>query len=409
MRVRLLLFFLALLLFVEGYLLGGMAALAGWLPSPWTEFVLTVYYALTAIQWLGVFAPLALRISRASAVAQRSFTVSLTLLAAKLSAAVVLLLLDMARVAVGLIATVGREGGLHLPERSSYALLLVAIVFLIVIGAMAFGATRGRYWYRVRRIVVRLPGLPPAFEGYTLTHFTDAHSGSWSHPERVRRGFEKINALNADAICFTGDIVNNTAEELTPYLSLYASLRARDGVYSILGNHDYGDYVSWPSPEAKRKNLQQLKELQRSFGWKLLLNEHTVLEREGQRLYLAGVENWGAPPFPQYGDLQQALQGIPEGACTVLLSHDPTHWSRQVTQQAPDVALTLSGHTHAMQFGFRLGPIKWSPVSLRYKHWWGLYKQGVQQLYVSRGFGYLGFRGRVGMWPEIVHITLRRG
>jgi predicted MPP superfamily phosphohydrolase len=219
-----------------------------------------------------------------------------------------------------------------------------------------------------------------------------------------------VSALGADCIVFTGDMVNNTASEAEPWIPVFQRLKAKSGIFSILGNHDYGDYWRFPSPEAKVANMDRLKEIHAEMGMDLLLNDSRFFERNGQRLYLAGVENWGLPPFPQYGDLNSALNQIPEDAFTVLLSHDPSHFDAEVKQHPNKIHLTLSGHTHGMQFGIEIpGWIKWSPVKFKYPKWAGLYpEQDGRVLHVNRGFGFLAFPGRVGIWPEITHITLKK-
>ena len=297
-----------------------------------------------------------------------------------------------------------------LPERrtfiSQFALGLAAIPFLGIID----GIWKGRYRYRVISHTLEFDDLPEAFDGFTIAQISDIHSGSFDSKEKVEYGVQMVNDLGADAVMFTGDMVNNVAEEAEDWIETFKKLMGKNGVFSILGNHDYGDYWRFPSAQAKVDNLNRLKEIHSEMGMDLLLNESRYFERNGQRLYVVGVENWGLPPFPQYGNLQDALQGVPEDAFTVLLSHDPSHFDAEVKQHEKKVHLTLSGHTHGMQFGIEIpGWIKWSPVKFKYPKWAGLYPEPDGQiLHVNRGFGFLAFPGRVGIWPEITHITLRK-
>ncbi len=218
-----------------------------------------------------------------------------------------------------------------------------------------------------------------------------------------------MSAQNGDCLLFTGDMVNNSADELDAWQDLVGSLQANGPKLAVLGNHDYGDYMTWPSAEAKIQNLESLKHREKQMGFQMLNNDHIEIERNGQKIYIAGVENWGKPPFPQHGDLKKALKGIPEDGFTVLMSHDPSHFDLEVKQHSKKVHLTLSGHTHGMQFGIEIpGWIKWSPVKWRYAKWAGLYEELGRYLYVNRGFGYLAFPGRVGIWPEVTKIVLRK-
>ena len=237
---------------------------------------------------------------------------------------------------------------------------------------------------------------------------SDIHSGSFDNYEAVKRGVDLANEQKSDLLLFTGDLVNNEAKEIEPWIELFATLDAPYGKYSIFGNHDYGDYIEWPSFEEKHKNLETLAAHHKTIGFNLLRNQHVVLEKDGEKFFLAGVENWGKPPFPQHGDINKALQGIENKDFTVLMSHDPSHWKAQVVEHSNKVHLTLSGHTHGMQFGIEIPGFKWSPVKFKYPEWAGSYEQNGKKLYVNRGFGFLGFPGRVGIWPEITVITLKK-
>ena len=251
--------------------------------------------------------------------------------------------------------------------------------------------------------------LPKAFDGFTITQISDIHSGSFDNAAKVNYGVDLINEQQSDVILFTGDIVNNKADELLPWKDAFGRLSAKEGVYSILGNHDYGDYVNWETKEDKEANLQQLFDLQTEMGFTLLRNETHFLEKEGERLALVGVENWGKGGFKKKGDLDKAVATVEAKDFKILLSHDPSHWEAKVLPHPYNFHLTLSGHTHGMQFGIEIpGWFKWSPVKWRYKQWAGLYQENKQWINVNRGFGFLGYPGRVGIWPEITKITLKR-
>lgn len=274
----------------------------------------------------------------------------------------------------------------------------------ILFGTMWYG-TLNRYRYSVKKIKLSFPNLPKAFKGMRMVQISDIHSGSFSDTQAVQRGIQKILDLKPDVIVFTGDIVNNVSDELTEYAPLFAQLNAPLGVYSILGNHDYGDYFQWDSLEAKTENLNRLKSMQSNMGWRLLLNEHVRLEKEGEHISLIGVENTSFKNrFKSYGNLKQAYSGAEQSPFKILLSHDPSHWDGEVNKKYRDIDLTLSGHTHGFQFGVEIPGFKWSPAQYMYKQWSGLYQTGQQYLYVNRGFGFLGYPGRVGMLPEITLI-----
>ncbi len=264
-----------------------------------------------------------------------------------------------------------------------------------------------KHRYQVKRLKLDYPNLPEAFRGTKIIHISDIHSGSFTDKDAVIRGVQKILHEKPDIILFTGDLVNNTAPEMEDYMDVFDKLKAPMGVYSTLGNHDYGDYVQWDSPEQKAQNLERLKQVHGELGWRLLMNEHVVLEKEGQQIALLGIENWSAKArFPKYGDLQKAHTGTGNYAFKILMSHDPSHWRGEVMEKYPDIDLMLAGHTHGMQFGVEIPGLKWSPVQYVYNEWAGLYEKGLQKLYVNRGFGFIGYPGRVGILPEITLIEL---
>ena len=265
-----------------------------------------------------------------------------------------------------------------------------------------------KYRFRVVHQKIKFDNLPAAFRGIKILQISDIHCGSFLDKEAVVSGVKMINEQNADIILFTGDLVNNLAEELNDYKEVFAKLKAPLGVYSVLGNHDYGDYISWPEDGvAKQENFNTLIEMQKQMGWHLLMNEHVILERGLDQIAIIGIENWGAKAgFKQYGKMELAYPGTEKIPFKILMSHDPSHWKSQVRTTYPDIDLTLSGHTHGMQFGVELPGIKWSPIQYVYKEWAGLYNDGGKMLYVNRGFGFLGYPGRVGVLPEITLLEL---
>ncbi|HSK12473.1 MAG TPA: metallophosphoesterase [Phnomibacter sp.] len=266
---------------------------------------------------------------------------------------------------------------------------------------------KNQYNYQVRELSLAFPHLPSAFRGLRIIHISDIHSGSFMNKDEVLRGIRTINDLKPDLILFTGDLVNDRASEMAPYMDVFSQLSAPMGVYSVLGNHDYGDYIGWESPDAKVENLEKLKTVHASLGWKLLLDESVSLQKGGDSIGLIGVQNIsGKARFHSYGDLAKAYRDTADAPFKILMSHDPSHWDAEVKKQYPDIDLTLSGHTHGMQFGVELPWFKWSPVQWVYRQWAGLYEDAGQKLYVNRGFGFIGYPGRVGILPEITLIEL---
>jgi uncharacterized protein len=286
----------------------------------------------------------------------------------------------------------------------------LAITFTVVpaIGFL-YGMVKGAYKYRVHNVKVPSPNIPEAFNGFKIVQISDIHTGSFLDNSHLIKAFNIVMAQKADLILFTGDLVNNEAKETEGFEEVYKSLKAPHGVYSVLGNHDYGDYKQWDSPEEKVQNLETLKKAHANAGWRLLMNEHVAIEKNGQKIALLGIENWGAKMnFPKYGKMDEAHKGTDEYSFKILMSHDPSHWENEVQKKYADVDLTLSGHTHGMQMGIEIPGIKWSPSQWFYKQWAGLYKQDNQFLYVNRGLGFLGYPGRLGIWPEITVIELQR-
>lgn len=292
------------------------------------------------------------------------------------------------------------------PERRKFLSLLGLGLGGVLSALFIDGITFGKYRHRVRKVKVKIKNLPESFRGYKIVQISDVHSGSFSDPSKLEHAIHLINEQKPDLVLFTGDMVNNVAEEFKPFIPLFSTINANDGKFAVLGNHDYADYVTWNSLDAKRKNLETLIGYEKEAGFEMLRNEHRIIEKNGEQLYILGVDNWGLKPFPQFGDLDKALKNVPESAAKILMSHDPTHFDYVVKKHPGNVQLTLSGHTHGMQFGLDLKNIKWSPVQYRYPKWADLYESEGKMLYVNRGFGVLGYPGRVGVLPEITLFEL---
>lgn len=334
----------------------------------------------------------------------------LSLLIFQLLVSVILLAEDVFRIPQALYSFLKRvpEQTQFIPSRrkiiSQIALGLASIPF----ASLLYGMYRGKYNYKVLSYNLEFEDLPDAFDGFKITQISDIHSGSFDNQTKVKYGVDLVNQQKSDLVLFTGDLVNNRADEIKPWIKIFNKIKAEFGVFSILGNHDYGDYMRWESPAAKRKNMEDLYDAHNEMGWDLLLNESRYIEKDGERLAIIGVENWGSG-FKKAGDLNKALNKVSEKDFKILLTHDPSHWEAQVIPHPFKIHLTLSGHTHGMQFGIEIpGIIKWSPAKWRYKQWAGLYGENKQYLNVNRGFGYLAYPGRVGMWPEVSVITLSK-
>ena len=287
---------------------------------------------------------------------------------------------------------------------SQIALGLAAIPF----ASFIYGIIQGKYNYKVIKYQLSFDDLPAAFDGYTITQISDIHSGSFTNKEKIQYGVDLINEQKSDLMLFTGDIVNNKADEMDNWIDVFNQLEAKEGKFAILGNHDYGDYMDWNSPQDKIDNFQKVKEIHKKIGFDLLLDEHRYLEKDGQKIALVGVENWGKG-FNQAGDLQRASSKIKKEDFKILMSHDPSHWQEKVKMDDFNYHLTLSGHTHGLQMGIEIpGFFKWSPSQFVYKQWAGLYQEFGRYINVNRGFGYHAFPGRVGIWPEITVIELKK-
>lgn len=276
--------------------------------------------------------------------------------------------------------------------------------------SVLYGLMKGAFNLKVKHVTLHFQNLPKAFDGFRILHFSDLHTGSFQTLQPVEEAVQLINQQGADVVFFTGDLVNYETAEADPFLPILGKITAPHGVYAILGNHDYGNYKTWPSAQAWEANLAAMTTTYQNLGWHLLRNERQALTLGDETIPVLGVDNWSSlKRFINYGNLSKTAEGVPKDSFQILLSHDPTHWSQEVVQEFPQVDLTLSGHTHGMQMGMDFARFKASPARMIYKHWAGLYRKGSQYLYVNRGLGFFGFPARLGVYPEVTVLELLKG
>lgn len=332
----------------------------------------------------------------------------------KLFVILFLLIDDLGRLVRWVISKFSSKPAIEIGEvsskisRSEFLMKTAVVVGTIPPLAMSWGIISGAHDYRVRRVKLAIKNLPKAFNGLTIAQISDIHSGSFFNKTAVKGGVEMLMGLKPDMVFFTGDMVNNRAEEVKDYTDIFNKIKAPLGVFSTLGNHDYGDYVQWDSPAQKAKNIANLVTVHKQMGYDILNDENRIIKLGGEQLAIVGVQNISGQVqrFKSYGNLAKAMAGTQEASTKLLLSHDPTHWDKEVNTQFTDINATFSGHTHGTQFGVTIGEKTWSPAQYAYKQWGGLYTQGDQHLYVNRGYGYLGYPGRIGMPPEITLFEL---
>lgn len=395
------LFIAAIFLFLEVYIFQAIRTLTD-------NFWVRLGYIVLSLAVYGVFAYEVSHFQRSDRSTERAqITISLFLIFILPKIFIVLFLLvdDIFRTG-GYLVGLTKPTENFFPERRKFLSLMGLGLGGVLSALFIDGITFGKYRHKVRRVKVKFANLPKSFKGYKIIQISDVHSGSFSDPNKLQHAIELINEQNPDLVLFTGDMVNNVADEFKPFIPLFSKIKAKDGKFAVLGNHDYGDYVKWNSKDEQNKNLETLIDYQRQAGFDMLRNENRIIEKNGENIYILGVENWGLKPFPQYGDINKALENVPQNATKILMSHDPTHFDYVVKKHPKDIHLTLSGHTHGMQFGLDLKNIKWSPVQYRYPKWADLYESEGKMLYVNRGFGVLGYPGRVGVLPEITLFEL---
>lgn len=335
----------------------------------------------------------------------------LVFLVTKLVFIIVLFIGDISRLFYGLVRGIAHYGKKKdkpfIPARRRFISELAILAASFPFAGLIYGMVKGKYDYRLHRETIYFDDLPEAFDGFTITQISDIHSGSFDNMDAVQRGIDLAKAQKSDLFVFTGDLVNDAAWEIEKYIPHFGQLKAPYGQFSILGNHDYGDYIEWNSEAEKAANFEKLQQHHKELGYRLLMNENLEIEKDGQKITLIGVQNWGRG-FIQKGDLDKALQGADPNSFKILLSHDPTHWEDKVRFHPTTIHLTLAGHTHGAQFGVETTGFRWSPVQYRYLDWAGLANEKNRYLYVNRGFGFLAFSGRLGIWPEITVITLKK-
>lgn len=377
-------------------------------------WVTVIYWLIALLCWIALIAlPYIQDLQISKFFRNYIFFILVGLFMAKLIASVFFLMDDIRRGIVWLITFFSTKSGTHFADngaetisRSLFLSWMGIGMSITLMGILLYGFGN-KYNYQIKYIRLQFANLPNAFKGLRIAQISDIHSGSFNNKQAVAHGVNMLLQQKPDLVLFTGDLVNDRYEEMNDYMDVFEKVKAPMGVYSTLGNHDYGDYVQWPSIQAKQLNLEKLKAVHAALGWRLLMNEHAILEKNGDAIALLGIENWGAKGrFPKYGKMEEAYPGTEKYSFKILMSHDPSHWDAEVRTKYPDIDLTLSGHTHGMQFGVETPFFKWSPVQWMYKQWAGLYQEGSQYLYVNRGYGFIGYPGRVGFLPEITIIEL---
>ncbi|HXB95568.1 MAG TPA: metallophosphoesterase [Puia sp.] len=403
---RFILIFLLIALLLDVYVFQALKAVTLGLSSRWRVTVFVVHWGIAVIALITLI--ITVRRNPDSRTASYLVVIVLGLYIAKAIAAAFLLVDDLRRLLQWIITRTmhAKPSGHGAISRSTFLSWLGLGLGTGVFSSLVYGFAN-KYNYRIHRIKLAFDNLPGSFKGLKIIQISDIHSGSLANPHAVARGVDMILEQRPDLILFTGDLVNNRSEEMKEYQSIFSRLQAPMGIFSTLGNHDYGDYGWWETLELKKGNLEMLKQIERNMGWRLLMNEHVVLEKGGEQIALIGVENWSAKArFPKYGRMDLAYPGAEKYPFKILMSHDPSHWDAEIRPEYPDIDLMLSGHTHGMQYGVELPGFKWSPVQYIYKQWAGLYEQGRQKLYVNRGYGFIGYPGRFGILPEITLIEL---
>jgi predicted MPP superfamily phosphohydrolase len=416
-RAGLLLFFALIFIFLDVYSYFGIYSIMG--QGKVSKLFKYIYFGVSAFSYFSVFQLLFYYLN--GQIQQRSeffnfmggfvFTVFVT----KLLFSVIMLLQDSGRVIIGSLRYAGHiilgselSKASFLPERRQFITTLGTFIAGVPFFSLLYGITKGKYQYTVEKVVLTFKDLPQAFDGFRIVQISDIHSGSFDNAEKVKAGIHKINALKPDIVCFTGDLVNAEKEEIDPYIDIFSEISAKYGKFATLGNHDYYGSYDKSSPAAEQLYYKDFFGKFKIMGFDLLNNENRKIALDNDSIHIVGVENWGAGRwFPKKGDLDRAVFDIDNDQFKILMSHDPTHWDEKVLSHHSHIHLTLSGHTHGFQFGFQMPGFKWSPAQYRYKKWLGLYQEGGKYLYVNRGFGFLGFPGRVGMWPEITLIELK--
>lgn len=400
--------FILFLVAIDVYSFFGLKGALFTPPSVYFKIGYIVSIALTIFGVIMMFQMFARQVFNQTAFMNIAIGLGFSIIVAKLIFASFFLVEDVMRSFLWLFQSAMKFRASEFISRSYIWGLVVFVFGSSLMLLLNYGVWFGKYHYKVHHKTLYFNNLPESFDGFKIAQVSDLHLGTFDNKKKVQKGFTLLQQQHPDAIVFTGDMVNNRAEEATPYIDMMKELRAPYGKFTIWGNHDYGDYVPWKNEQERQENLDKLEAAEQQMGLQWLNNKHVPFSKNGDTIYLAGVENWGLKPFPQYGELDSALANISPTDFTVLLSHDPTHWREKVLESDKNVELTLSGHTHGMQFGIELGQFRWSPVKYKYPDWAGLHHKNGQYLYVNRGFGHIGYPGRLGIRPEITVIELKR-
>ena len=401
-----------ILLMIDFYVFQAFRVMAKDKPAWWRNTIYSGYWGTTLVVFLAFLSYNLLPPSTFTREFRYFMIVGVTIIYfAKLFSVVILMFDDLIRLTRKIFELFRKRKPIDDSEgakitRSQFLARTAALVGAIPMVAMTFGIVSGAHDYRIRRVKLRFPGLPAAFNGIKIVQISDIHSGSFYNKTAVRGGVDMLMNEKPDVVFFTGDLVNDETREINDYIGIFNKVSAPLGVFSTTGNHDYGNYRMWPSTDAKEKNFQDLIEAHKILGWDLLMNEHRWLRVDGEQIAVIGIENWGTGRFPKLGKLNEAYVGTEDAPLKILLSHDPSHWDAEVRPEYPDIDLMLAGHTHGFQFGIEAGNFKWSPSQWIYKQWAGLYQEGQQYLYVNRGYGYIGYPGRIGILPEITVFEL---
>ncbi len=407
-RIYFIVFLISIYLVLDVYVFLAVKSLADGLTPVWKKIVFIGYWLVSILLLSGVLLYRQIDPKQFQNLRLYITTFFFVMFIGKVFASIFLVIEDLRRGVSWLVNLFPFVDESYSTSRKDFMQKTALIAGSIPVATMTFGVISGAHDYRVRRRVIYSPNLPKAFDGIRIAQISDIHTGSFFNKTAVAGGIDMLNAEKPDVTFFTGDLVNNRSEEAKEYLDIFKKVSAPLGVFSVMGNHDYGDYTSWSSPEAKNKDIKNLHSMHEYMGYDLLLNENRNLRVDGEEIAILGCENWGSGRFAKYGDLDKTMLGTEDKEFKILLSHDPSHWDAQVRPQYEDIDLTLSGHTHGMQFGVEIGNFRWSPVQYRYKQWADLYQEGNQYLYVNRGYGFIGYPGRIGILPEITILELKR-
>ncbi|MEQ9467241.1 MAG: metallophosphoesterase [Ekhidna sp.] len=407
-RIYFLIFLVSIYLVLDFYVFVAVRSLVEGMAPVWRRTILIGYWAVSIFSLVGVLLYRQLDPKQFQNLRLYITTFFFVMFMGKVFATVFLLLEDVRRGVTWLVNLFPFVEDKFSTSRSDFMKKSALVAGAIPVATMSFGVISGAYDYRVRNRTVYSPNLPKAFDGIRVAQISDIHTGSFFNKTAVEGGVDMLNAQKPDIAFFTGDLVNNRSSEAKDYLDIFKKVSAPLGVFSVMGNHDYGDYTDWSSKEAKQKDIRNLHEMHKYMGYDLLLNENRKIKVDGEEIAILGCENWGAGRFSKYGDMKKTIAGAEENPYKLLLSHDPSHWDAQIRQEYSDIDLVLSGHTHGFQFGIEIGDFRWSPVQYRYKQWADLYQEGNQSLYVNRGYGFIGYPGRIGILPEITILELKR-